>query len=639
MHKIGLLQPNFQTGPHHLNSFYLPYTVGILWSYAKQNTTVAENYSVKRWVFRRDPVAEVVNDLLDCSLVFFSLYVWNRRYCFEVARRLKESNPNIITVFGGPELPHSDPDIFLKYPFIDTIVIGEGEQCVQDILLKHHNKEPIEKVLRSNRIKDLDIPSPYLTGLFDELMLQHPDIEWVPTIETDRGCPYQCTFCDWGGLTASKVIKFGLERVFAELEWLSEKKLPFLSLTSANFGIFRERDTMIADKIVELSLQSGYPSGVSVSYAKNSNADVFNIVKKFKAAKIQSGFILSLQTTTKSVLENIKRTNMNINDISKIANFGRQMQIAIFTEIIMGLPGETIESWKNTFNDILSAGLHNGVDTFFLIMIENSPMMKDVEKYNIKSFSAYDMFYETSESLEAEGRINEYVEVIKSNSTLTEKDLEEILVYTWYLIGFHAYGISDIISIYLKKHKHIEYKEFYDNLIRYVSKDEKIKEWELKLREAYSNWHDTGIFELDISGIELSNWQIPDNLRLSSWQISNSLSLIMHYYDLVDHYIKLTKEFVISEYGVDPDIADDYELLSSNRIKQWGRYNVEPEQIRTKTTLFDYTQNQSDNVVKEQQSYLVTDRYNQFPEKLLHHIDNIIYGRRRTWVLNLVDKI
>jgi radical SAM superfamily enzyme YgiQ (UPF0313 family) len=638
MHKIAFLQPNFQTGPTHLNSFYLPYTVGILWSYAKQNQDIADNYSVKRWVFRRDPVEEVVRDLADCSIAFFSLYVWNRRYCFEVARQLKKAHPNVLTVFGGPDLPHRDPDVFIKYPFMDIIVAGEGEQCVQDILLKHHNNEPIEKVFRTTRIKDLDIPSPYLTGLFDNLMEQHPEIEWVPTIETDRGCPYQCTFCDWGGLTASKVIKFGLERVFAELEWLSEKKLPFLSLTSANFGIFRERDTMIADKIVELSLQSGYPSGVSVSYAKNSNADVFNIVKKFKSAKIQSGFILSLQTTTKSVLENIKRTNMNINDISKIANFGRQMQIAIFTEVIMGLPGETLESWKTTLDDILSAGLHNGIDTFFLNMIENAPMISDVEKYDIKTFPAYDMFYETSESLEESNRINESVDVIKSNSTLSEKDLEEVLIYTWYLIGFHIYGVSDIIAIYLKKNKNVEYKEFYDELINYVSSDSTIKSWELNIRSAYRRWHETGILELGNNGIELSSWQKAESLRLTSWQISNSLSLMMHYHNLVDHYIKLTKDFVINRYNVDLDIADDYELLSMNRIKQWGRYNVVPKKITTKTTLFEYTQNQCDNVVNDEQSYMISDRYDQFPNQLLHHIDNIIYGRRRTWVLNLVDK-
>ena len=94
---------------------------------------------------------------------------------------------------------------------------------------------------------------------------------------------------------------------------------------------------------------------------------IFEIVKKFQSANIQTGFILSLQTTTTDVLENVKRTNMNINDISSIADYGRKLQMPIFTEVIMGLPGETLETWKQNLENILNANLHNGIDTFFLI--------------------------------------------------------------------------------------------------------------------------------------------------------------------------------------------------------------------------------------------------------------------------------
>lgn len=628
MQHIGFLQPNFQSGPKHLNAFYLPYTVGILWSYAKQNATIAENYSVKRWVFRRDPIDEVVRDLSGCAVVFFSLYVWNRRYCFEVARRLKEINPDILTVFGGPELPHRDPEIFKKYPYIDTIVVGEGEQVVQEILLKHHNKESIDRVLHATRIRDLDIPSPYLTGLFDDLMAQHPEIEWMPTLETDRGCPYKCTFCDWGGLTASKVVKFGLERVFAELEWFAEKKLPFLTMTNANFGIFRERDMLIAEKIVELSKTKGYPTGISVSYAKNSNADIFEIVRKFQSANIQTGFILSLQTTTTSVLENIKRTNMNINDISSIADYGRKLQMPIFTEVIMGLPGETLETWKQNLENILNANLHNGIDTFFLNMIENAPMMGDIEKHDIKTFSANDMFYETSDEMLYDSSALEHVEVIKSTNTLSEDDLLEVLLYTWHLIGFHVYGISDIIAIYLNKSQGISYRNFYDKLNDYLKDDQYLSAWRQSIIDGYRNWPNKGMFVINA-----------DNLKLLSWQMSNSLSLLMHNNNLIEHYISKVKSFVVDNFDIDAIIVEDYEILAKNRVKQWGRYFYTPATILVSTNLFDYVQSQAETLVVKKQQYLVKDRFNHFPVAKTQHIDNIIYGRRRTWVLNVVDKI
>jgi hypothetical protein len=328
---------------------------------------------------------------------------------------------------------------------------------------------------------------------------------------------------------------------------------------------------------------------------------------------------------------------MNINDISSIAEYGRKLQMPIFTEVIMGLPGETLETWKQNLENILNANLHNGIDTFFLNMIENAPMMGDIKQYDIKTFSANDMFYETSDSLDAVDRINESIEVVKSTNTLSAAELEEVLIYTWYLIGFHVYGISDIISIYLKNSKNVSYTDFYSELIEYLSGDKQIKEWEAKIRAGYSKWHETGILQVDINRTDGHNSD--EFLRLTSWQISNSLSLIMHYNNSVDYYVRLVKEFVTSKYDVDPDIVDDYELMTSNRIKQWGKYMDNPKQICTKTTLYDYSQNSCADVVKKQQYYTITDRYDQYPKELLHHIDSIIFGRRRAWVLNMVDKL
>ncbi len=623
---IGLVQPNFQSGPKHLNAYYLPYSVGILWAYAKQNSIIKESVKKIEWVFKRDPIADSVDKLKNCTVVFFSIYVWNKNYCFELAKQLKKANPAIITVFGGPELPHKDKNLFSNYPYIDIFVVGEGEQAVCDILLNVLNNKPTPQILHSSRIRDLDFPSPYLDGSFDDLMAQHPDIEWMPTLETDRGCPYKCTFCDWGSLTASKVVKFGLERVFAELEWIAEKKLPFLTMTNANFGIFRERDMLIAEKIVELSLSTGYPKGVSVSYAKNSNADVFEIVKKFKEANIQTGFILSLQTTTPQVLENIKRTNMDVNDISEIAEYGRKLQLPIFTEIIMGLPGETVESWKATIEKVLESNLHNGIDSFFLQLLENAPMMQDKEKYAITTFPAYDLFYETADVAD-DNKILEGISVIESTNTLSNTDLFKMFIYTWHVLGFHVYGISDIIAIYLKKQHNISYTEFYSKLFEYNKTNQELSKWQNHVETAFYKWKETGFFLVETN-----------NIRVLSWQIPHSLALFMHSGDTVQTYINHVYNFVKDTYpNVSVDILQDYAIITMNRVKQLGRYCTEPVEISTVTNLFEYTQNNADSVEYKKHNYMVCDRYNHFPANLSQHLDNIVYGRRRQWVINTLE--
>ena len=210
---ISFVQPNFQTGPKHLNAFYLPYTSGILWAYARQNKKISNNFDVEYFVYKRHPFVNNFNRVKDSQIIFFSVYVWNYKYCLQLAKEVKEHNPEALILFGGPQLPYSDSEFFDKYPYVDSICVGEGEHVVEQVLLDYLDNKPIEKIVRAERIKDMKLPSPYLDGVFDELMAEHPEVLWNPTLETDRGCPYKCTFCDWGGLTNSKVYKFELDRV------------------------------------------------------------------------------------------------------------------------------------------------------------------------------------------------------------------------------------------------------------------------------------------------------------------------------------------------------------------------------------------------------------------------------------------
>ena len=92
------------------------------------------------------------------------------------------------------------------------------------------------------RIRELEcIPSPYLSGIFDRLIETYPKNEWLILWETNRGCPFKCTFCDWGSATASKVNKFDLERLKLEIDWFSKNKIEFIFCCDANFGILKKR--------------------------------------------------------------------------------------------------------------------------------------------------------------------------------------------------------------------------------------------------------------------------------------------------------------------------------------------------------------------------------------------------------------
>jgi len=268
-HKVSFVQVNFQVGPEELNSFHLPYTVGCLWAHAQSQPDIDSQFELNQLIWRRDPIEQVVEQLKNDSVVGFSTYVWNLQYNLHLAEALKLRNPNCLIIFGGPEPAVSDPAIFSKYPWIDAIIKNEGEITFTEILRNIENFDHVPGVLinqngsvldtgQAARVDDLSIlSSPYLTGTFDQLLIDNPKVNWSATLETNRGCPYQCTFCDWGSLTLSKIKKFTIERVYAELEWMSRNRIDFVHVADANFGIFPERDRSIVERFIELQRQYG----------------------------------------------------------------------------------------------------------------------------------------------------------------------------------------------------------------------------------------------------------------------------------------------------------------------------------------------------------------------------------------------
>ena len=125
---------------------------------------------------------------------------------------------------------------------------------------------------------DMDFPSPYQMGVFNNIIKNNPDVLWSMTVETNRGCPHRCTFCDWGTVTYGKINKFGLNRVAEQILLGLENKVGFIFNADANFGMFKERDIEIA-KMFRKAANNGRLEAVNVQYSKNSTEVIFEIAQ------------------------------------------------------------------------------------------------------------------------------------------------------------------------------------------------------------------------------------------------------------------------------------------------------------------------------------------------------------------------
>ena len=636
--KISFVNPNFQVGPKEFNAYYLPYSTGILWSYASQFETVADNYYLGDFIWRRDPIEEVVELLKDSDVVGFSIYIWNRNYSKVLGRKLKEANPNILIVVGGPEPAITDPELFVKHPYIDICVKLEGEKAFKAILEQRAGDEDYKSIPglllninnevfntgEPNRINDLDeIPSPYLTGVFDDLMAQFPEITWNTIIESNRGCPYQCTFCDWGSLTYSKIKKFDVERVYEELEWLASKGCDFMSLTDANFGIFPERDLSIARKIVEVQKQYNNPKAYTMSWAKNQKKEVIDIVKVLMdegGSKI--GLNLSVQTLDENTLDIIKRKNLAMNQIEKVFELCEIHQIPLYTELILGLPGETLESWKENFYKLYKSGNHTGITVYQAQLLENAEMnLTQKDEYQIEGTIVYDYIVGTYN----EHEVREGIEVVFSTRDLPPPKMIEAQMFSWFQNTFHIDGITNYISRVLYKLHGIEYSDFYEGLLERIKQDEWLSSELDRIEYYYGNWAENGeISHPPIQNIEIHGW----NLIQSTVIKINSDGMHDHIFDVVEDYLR-------EKYDIEESLLQDLMTLQKNYLVDHAAVKSYPKQIDFTHDIFGYVQDSTE--LNKPASYIFD-----FPEdktmSLQQFCEQIFFARRRNFGKAWVSK-
>ena len=311
--KVGMVQIN--------NSFsrqnYLPLSLGFLHSFARRHAPNFGDFDFPLPIYKRIPVDSAVEQLSGSDMACFSTYVWNFELSSAIARRLKGEKPETINVFGGCHIPDTREkglEAFLRErPFIDIAAIGEGEITFAS-LLKNYPKRlwtsvPSIAFIDSQgnfvmtpsapRIENLnDVPSPYLSGYFDPLMAANPDENWIGLFETNRGCPFKCTFCDWGTGAKNRMANYDLEgRLFDEIDWFSTNRIGFVYCCDANFGMFKDRDLKIAEKFAANKAATGFPERFSVQNTKNSTDASYNI-KSFSGIRIRQGGSFSISIFT-----------------------------------------------------------------------------------------------------------------------------------------------------------------------------------------------------------------------------------------------------------------------------------------------------------------------------------------------------
>jgi radical SAM superfamily enzyme YgiQ (UPF0313 family) len=335
-------------------------------------------------------------DILACSV-----FGWNHRTFGSLAETFKQLNPDGWVIFGGTHVANQAARTIRSYPEVDVVVNGEGELIFRDLLhayldgVSSHRLASITGISFQDgdgqivttdpreRIEDLDIiPSPALSGAVE--MTDHSGrFRYdVALMETNRGCPYKCSFCYWGGAVGQRVRAFSRERLRYELELYASLKVHTICLCDANFGLL-PIDEEFVDDVIEIRERTGYPRALETSWAKNKSKVFYNIVNKMKNAGLRSSFTLALQTLHDKALDLMNRRNMKVNDWEDLVAWLNKEQLECYAELIWGAPGETIESFLTGY-DRLSQHVSR-IAVYPILLLPNTEYSEKKKEYGIVS--------------------------------------------------------------------------------------------------------------------------------------------------------------------------------------------------------------------------------------------------------------
>lgn len=475
MKNVYFVQTNSVFGSG-VRSAYLPYSIGTIAAYAWADERIRSEYCLKKFIFMRDSVEAIVDSMEQPYLVGLSCYVWSMEFNKVLAQKIKEKYPSCLIVMGGHSISPDAKEMEL-YPYIDFLTHGEGEVPTKDLLLALAENTPLENVRglsfregeevvtnESAPVCDIsDFPSPYLEGYFDEI-LKDTSIKYSVIWETNRGCPNRCAYCDWGVLK-SRVRMFPMERLKAEIKWMADNRIEYIYCSDANFGLF-DRDEEITDLMIESKRKTGYPEKFKTNFTKNRDEFVFKLSCKMFDEGLGKSPTLSFQTMSPRALKNIGRTNMSLEHFKNLMQMYTDRGIMAYSELILGLPGETYESFSEGIGTLFECGQHKSVIVYPCELLPNSQLgsQQSVKDYEIKVCRTEFRQHHSAVDPEA---IKEYSDNIISTYSMTLEEWKRSYIFALYAQGLHTMCLTMMIAIYLFNEKEVGYKQFYEGLINW----------------------------------------------------------------------------------------------------------------------------------------------------------------------------
>ena len=580
--KIGFLELSHVFA----NQVKLPYSTGCVWSHCKTVDEISSQFSfdVSDWFYALDgslDVTDTAQKLSQCDVIGVSYFVWNTHISDRICAEIKKINSNCLIVYGGLGTPKYGrcEDFLLERSFIDVIVHNEGEIVFENLLkaiihnddfsnvkgiTTHKFQTPLEE-----RIKNIsEMPSPYLDGLFDNLVaIKDHDYEWESLIELERGCPYTCTFCEVGDRHWTKIIKQDFDKMIKEIDWISEQKIDYLHLIDNNFGMYKSH-RIISDLLIDKLETTGYPNTLNITWAKHKKPYLFDIAEDLWKVGLNKSVTLALQSNNYKTLKAVERANENTNLKEVVAHL-KQRGMPAYIETILGLPEETLVSFKEGLYRLIDEiDYHNYIGIYVMVALPNTPFgdPEYLKKYGIEIKQTSPAFFHHDHP--PEKLLNDVNNVVVGSNTMSFDEYIEASGWKWYMISMHFLGWLRILAIDLKKQYGITHREFYDKLfLWFMSNNETLlfKEYNNTIKMLKKVFERKIPWGRKVSDVSTIYWEYEEATSIHIAKEKN------RFYDEIAEFLGIT--FDINANVIDNQfnkMKDPYKIYNGD-LEKWAR--------------------------------------------------------------------
>ena len=466
-----------QVGVDFGNSVYLPYAAGAIIASCKSFPEIAREYAFPEMIYTREKLADALSRLADPYMVAFSSNIWNIEYNKALAKKIKEKYPDCFIAFGGHSVGNSTA-LLEQEETIDFLTFGEGEPVFPELLrglsagtlenvhsIAYRKDGAVVKAPMGELCDLAQLPSPYTTGVFDRILAERPSADFSTVLETNRGCPYSCAFCDW--THGRKMRFFTEEKIKAEILWMAEHQIEFCYCVDSNFGLF-DRDLELVNFIVEVRKKYGYLKIFRTNYEKNCTDRVFQICNILNTVGMDRGATISYQTLSPEALKNIGRKNLTLEHFSDLMRRYNEAGIATYSELILGFPGETYESFCRGICTLLEQGQHSSLFVYLCELLPNAPMSAPeyIKKHQIRSIR---VFFKNAHSIaNSDDEVHEYSHLVRATETMDEDAWVASNLFSVCVQCFHSLGLLRSFALYLYYEGIADYYTFYSGLIAFL---------------------------------------------------------------------------------------------------------------------------------------------------------------------------